>query len=186
MKKLITFYFSYFTGKCHFEEDGTQHHLILQPISRYFKMIANTKHISSWKSKGLSNESIKPPITSDNNLISLTDYLGDKIRLKLGGSCLKQPIVTYSHRNTLNICIVYKLGASSSFNGDPTLKNSLFGVVRLTKNAKFDKYQCLGSGLEFDRKSSFSFPGGGFGQNVIIFGADMSSSVHADNKKRIF
>ena len=95
MKKLITFYFSYFTGKCHFEEDGTQHHLILQPISRYFKMIANTKHISSWKSKGLSNESIKPPITSDNNLIPLTDYLGDKIRLKLGGSCLKQPKVTF-------------------------------------------------------------------------------------------
>ena len=30
----------------------------------------------------------------------------------------------------------------------------------------------------------FSFPGGGFGQNVLIFGADMSSSVHIDNKKK--
>ena len=28
------------------------------------------------------------------------------------------------------------------------------------------------------------FPGGGFGQNVIIFGVDMSSSVHVDNKKK--
>ena len=36
----------------------------------------------------------------------------------------------------------------------------------------------------FDRKSSFSFPSGGFGQNVIIFGVDMSSSVHVDNKKK--
>ena len=33
-------------------------------------------------------------------------------------------------------------------------------------------------------KSSFSFPGGGFGQNVLIFGADMSSSIHVGNKKR--
>ena len=32
--------------------------------------------------------------------------------------------------------------------------------------------------------TSFSFPGGGFGQNVLIFGADMSSSAHIDNKKK--
>ena len=40
------------------------------------------------------------------------------------------------------------------------------------------------SGYEigFDRRGSFSFPGGGFGQNVIIFGADMNSSPHIDNK----
>ena len=42
------------------------------------------------------------------------------------------------------------------------------------------------SGYEigFNRKSSFSFPSGVFGQNVIIFGLDMSSSAHADNKKK--
>ena len=33
-------------------------------------------------------------------------------------------------------------------------------------------------------ESSFSFPGGGFGQNTINFGADMSSSIHIDNKKK--
>ena len=32
--------------------------------------------------------------------------------------------------------------------------------------------------------STFSFPGGGFGQNVLIFGVDMSSSAHIDNKKK--
>ena len=56
---------------------------------RYFKVIANTRYISSWKSKGLSDESIKPPATSDNSLTSLINYLGDKIRLKLNGNCLK-------------------------------------------------------------------------------------------------
>ena len=38
--------------------------------------------------------------------------------------------------------------------------------------------------MEFDRRSCFSFPGGAFGQNVIIFGVDMSSSAHIDNKKK--
>ena len=46
----------------------------------------------------------------------------------------------------------------------------------------FDKYRYSGCGIGFDRKRSFSFPGGGFGQNVIMFGADMNSSKHIDNK----
>ena len=36
----------------------------------------------------------------------------------------------------------------------------------------------------FDRRSSFSFLSGGFGQNVLIAGIDMSSSAHIDNKKK--
>ena len=54
----------------------------------------------------------------------------------------------------------------------------------MTKNADIDKYGYPGYGTGFDRKSSFSFPGGGFGQNVIIFRVDMSSSTHIDNKKK--
>ena len=60
----------------------------------------------------------------------------------------------------------------------------MFGAVTLTKNADIDKYRYSGYGTEFDRRSSFSFPGGGFGQNVLIFGAEMSSSPHIDNKKK--
>ena len=80
------------------------------------------------------------------------------------------------------IYIIYELGTSSSFNHDPTLENSLFGEVKLTKNADIGKYQHSGYGIGFDRKSSFSFPGGGFGQNAIVFGADMRFFVHVDNK----
>ena len=60
----------------------------------------------------------------------------------------------------------------------------MFGGVTLNKNADIDKYGYPGYGIGFDRKSSFSFPHGRFGQNVIIFGADMSSSVHIDNLKK--
>ena len=76
------------------------------------------------------------------------------------------------------------MDASSSNDSDPTLKNCLFGAVTLTKNADIDKYGYSGYGIGFDRRSSFSFPGGGFGQNILIFGVDMSSSAHIDNNKK--
>ena len=79
-------------------------------------------YISSWKSKGLSDETIKPPATSDNSLSQLIDYLSNKIRLKFSGSCLKQPKLQYTHGAKVNIYNVYELRASSSFNDEPTLK----------------------------------------------------------------
>ena len=68
LKKLKIFDSSYFIGKSHFEENSTQNYLVFQPINRYFKLIVNTLYISSWKPKGLSAETIKPPSTSDNSL----------------------------------------------------------------------------------------------------------------------
>ena len=79
--------------------------------------------------------------------------------------------------------MVYELCASSSNNNDPEL-NCLFGTVTLTINADIDKYKYSGYGIGFDRGSSFSFPSGGFSQNILIFGVDMSSSADIDNKKR--
>ena len=62
------------------------------------------------------------------------------------------------------------------------MKNCLFGAVTSTKDADIKKYKYSGYGIGFDRSSSFSFTGGGFGQNVLIFGADMSNSIHINNK----
>ena len=53
--------------------------------------IINADYILSWKSKGLSGESIKPPTTSDNNLTPELNCYGIKTRVKFNGSCLKQP-----------------------------------------------------------------------------------------------
>ena len=52
------------------------------------------------------------------------------------------------------------------------------------KNADIEQYGHSGFGAGFDRRSSFSFYGGGFGQNALIFGVDMSSSAFIDNKKK--
>ena len=184
LKRLKKLYLGYFIGKNYFEEDGTQNYLVFQPLSRYFKHIANIFYILSWRSKGLSDETIKPPATSDNSLNPLIDCVDDKIRLKLNGSWLKQRKISYTHRNVVNVYIVYELGASSSHKNDRTLKNCLFGAVTLTENADIDKYGYSGYGIGFDRRSSFSFPGGEFGQNILIFGVDMSSSAHIDNKQK--
>ena len=62
----------------------------------------------------------------------------------------------------------------------------LFGAVTVTKNSDIDKYGYSGYGTGFDRRGSFSFPGGGYVQNVLIFGADMSSLPHVDNKKKTY
>ena len=76
------------------------------------------------------------------------------------------------------------LGVSGSNDSDPTLKICLFRAGTLTKNADIEKYGYSGYGIGFDRRGSFSFPGGGFGQNVIIFGVDLSSSAHIANKRK--
>ena len=65
-------------------------------------------------------------------------------------------------------------------------KNCLFGAVTLIKTADVDKYEYSSYGIGLDRRWSFSFPGDGFGQNVLIFGVDMSFSAYIDNKKRHF
>ena len=138
----------------------------------------------SWQSKGISNESIKPPTTSNNSLNPRLNYNDTKIKVQFTGSCLKQPKFTFTRKKVVNIYIVYELGASSSNVNDPTLKYCLFGAVTLTKNANIEKYKYSGYGIGFGRRSSFSFTCGGFGQNVLILGADMSTSIHIYNKKK--
>ena len=113
----------------------------------------------------------------------MIDHYGIKVRLNV--SCLKQSNqLTYDDGHKENVYIVYELGASSSNDSDPTLKNCLFGAVTLTKNADIEKCGYFGYGIGLDRRTSFSFHGGEFDQNVLIFGVDMSSSVHIDNKKK--
>ena len=102
LNKLKTFDSSYFIGKSHFEEDGTLNYLVFQSINRYFKLIANTDYISSWESKGLSTERIKPSTTSENSLTPRLNYYGNKVRVKFIGSCLKQSVISYTHETYFN------------------------------------------------------------------------------------
>ena len=184
MNKLKTFDSSYFIGKSRFEEDGTQNYLVFQPIHKYFKLVTNTLFVLSWQSKGLSNENINTLTTS---LSPSINYVGNKIIVKLTGNCLKQSNkLTYTYGKVVNIYIVHEFGASSSHINDPTLKNCLYSVVILTKNYDINKYGYSGYEIGLERRGHFSFPGGGFDQNVLIFEADMIFSAHIVNKKKTY
>ena len=132
LNKLKTFDLSYFIGKSHFEEDGTQNYLVFQSMHKYFKLFSISQYleyVSEWKSKGLSSESIKEISAPDNSLNPALNYSDTKIRVKFTGGCLKQSKISYTLVKIVNIYIVYELGASGSNSNDPTLKNCLFGAV---------------------------------------------------------
>ena len=53
MTELGTSFLPYMSGNIMFDGgDGSQAYLIFQPVHKYIKIIANTKHIFEWKSKG--------------------------------------------------------------------------------------------------------------------------------------
>ena len=57
----------------------------------------------SWKSKGLSNEIIKPPATKNNSLNPKVDYLNiPKFRVKFEESCLKTIAKFYTPDEIIN------------------------------------------------------------------------------------
>ena len=134
-----------------------------------------------WQSKGLSDETIKPPTTSGYKLNLQLNYFGTKTRLKFRVSCLKQDKSMLNHGKIVNIYIVYELD-KTYVKTHPTLVNCLFGAVSKTKNADTDKNKYSGYGIGFDRTGVYLLPYGSFGRNTVIFGVDMSLSVHVDNK----
>ena len=99
----------------------------------------------------------------------------------------KTKSTTFTPPNIIIIFIVYVLNTwlqdlNSDFNF--TLKDCLFRGVKLTKNGYPDKYVYIGYSIRFNFGSEFSLPDANLGKNVIIFRADMSSSVNIDNKQK--
>ena len=78
---------SFYRDKQYFDEgSGKQNYLVFLPISKYFKLnsvAGAADYVLTWQSKGLSDESIKPPTTSDNSLNPELNYYGTKTRVNL-------------------------------------------------------------------------------------------------------
>ena len=179
MKKLKTFDLGYFIGNSYFDDNGAQNYLVFQSILKCFTL--NSKWITKWRSKGLSNKSLEVVSTSNSTLTPSINYYGDKARLKFTESILQQKRVTYSHKKVVNLYVVYEITNFHGINSYLTLTNALFSAVKLTKNADIDKYKFSGYGIGFDGKGFYSI-GNEIGRNVIIFGVNMDSSTNLDNK----
>ena len=85
--------------------------------------------------------------------------------------------------DAVNLFICYKLDrCSRDLDTYFTLGNCLFRSVELTKNADPDKF--IYSGIGSDSRWEVLFSDESYGKHFIIFGADMSSSVHVDNNRK--
>ena len=62
------------------------------------------------------------------------------------------------------------------FNHRFYINELLIWICKSNKNSDYS--------IRFDSRSEFSLTDGSMGKNVIIFGADTSSSVHVDNKNK--
>ena len=130
----------------------------------------------------MSEEGIENITRSDSNFApTFVDYhsLPD---MNFNEHCLIKNNISIP-KKVINLYISYSLSPQlKSLNTNFTLGNNLFGSLRLTKNADPNKYKNTGYGIGFDSRSGFLFTDGSYGRNIIIFGVDMSSSEHVDNK----
>ena len=86
----------------------------------------------------------------------------------------------------MKVCLSYTLDSQlRNTNTDFTISNCLFGSVKLTKNADPDKYKYSDPGKWFNSRLEFLFRNRSMGKNVIIFRADIRSSVHVYKKMKM-
>ena len=83
----------------------------------------------------------------------------------------------------IKIYIVYEINKNVNISSYPMLENCLFGAVKLTKHVDINQYKYSGYGMGLDKKGFLS-NSNEIGRNIIIFGVDMSSSPHIDNKEK--
>ena len=164
----------YFRGKNYFGDDGMQNYFVFQLMYKYFKKVIdstnNTVYVHYWQSKRLSDGKINAPGTStSNDQAPILEYEGAGIRSKIKGDSLRQSKVTFNNGKIVNIYTVYEISSTITSQSSFTLKNSLFGAVRITKNVDISKYKYSGYGIDFDRKGSFLHTDNTYGVNVIIF-----------------
>ena len=149
------------------------------------KRTGNTDQIIPWKSKGLSDEILKRPTTSENNLDPALSYFANNARVKFYGKYLKQDEMTFTDRKIVNMYIFYEINLWNYVDsGDLMVASFFLGAVKLVENADTYKYWYSGYGFRFDTKGISLFFTCIFDKNATIFGVDMCSSVHVDNNKK--
>ena len=161
--------------------------------------IFNNKNISKWESTGVFNRSDYYCMNGIENTKKEMSILKNDERMYVylqGNHFQQNNILTLNNdhvlnKNVVNIYIVYKVDPLASTRDESfTIQNALFGAMQITKNATDnDKNNYNGYGICFDERSEFghTITEGGHAhttdaRNVLIFGADISFSVHATNR----
>ena len=158
-----------------------------------------TNKIPTWKSTGIFNRSSNSKYFTSSHMNTVGDASGNLPDLKndgrmnvyLSGNHFQQNVASIpNNSNGINIYCVYKLDPIASNRDDTfTIQNVLFGAKKITKNSDTSKHNYKGYGICFGQGGQFghTITEGGFAhttnaRNVLIFGADMSFSTHANNR----
>ena len=153
-----------------------------------------SRDISEWKSTGIYNYSSDSNVNAVSNAKSNLPNLktDDRLHVHLSGNHFQQNVVGIpSNGNVINIYCVYKLDPiASSRDTSFTIQIALFGAMQITKNATDNsKNNYKGYGICFDEGSQFghTMSEGSRthitnGRNILIFGADISFSIHRTNR----
>ena len=185
LKKLKTFNADYFEGRnCFAGGDGTQNMLVFQVKGEYFgrASLGSTERYT-WKSKDNSDENFYYNGGNIDKKLTKPHYVS------LGSDqYFPQDAAKAIASSVVNVYICYKL-LPKTINSDNIFKNCLFGAIDAARpnNTKDpENFIYSGWGIGFDGSGTFGHPEGGTARNVIIFGVDMSGSVHASNKTQDF
>ena len=150
--------------------------------------------ISMWKPTGTFN------YLGNSNMNAVGDASGGLPDVKNDGRMdvylsdnhfQQNKVIIPNNDIVINIYCVYEIQPiSSSRDTTFTIQNALLGAMQITKDATDNSKNIYkGYGICFDERYQYghTITEGGFthttnGRNVLIFGADMSFSVHATNR----
>ena len=132
-------------------------------------------------------EKLTAPTTADKSLCASVEwYENSHFCVIFKESCWKEKEATFAHLIMIIFFIIYKLNTwSRILNSDFTLKDCLFGGVKLAKNADPDKYFYSGYSIGFDSHSLFTYQDIDWGKNVVIYRVDNGSSVYVNKREKI-
>ena len=171
-----------------------QNYLTYECKAGSFGFGLNTRDITEWKSTGIYNYSSDFIMNVVANAkTDLPNFKNDgRMHAHLNGNHFQQNVAGIPNNDdVINIYCVYRLDPiASSRDTSFTIQDALFGAMQITKNATDNsKNNYKGYGICFDEGSQFghTMSEGGRthitnGRNVLIFGADMSFSIHATNR----
>ena len=146
----------------------------------------SSKKISVWKSTGIFN------YLDNSNMHTVGDSRNDLPALKndgrmyvylIGNYFTQNKVIIPNNNNVITMYCIYELQPVTRSRDDTfTIQNALFGAMQITKNSDTLQYKYKGYGICFDEGGTFSKGNINNRRNVLIFGVDESSLVHANNK----
>ena len=139
-------------------------------VKGYIKYFHATTRVFSWKSNGISEESIENINKSETSFVPTIVNHQLFPYMNFNRACFIKNNISIP-RILINLYISYTLFPQlRNLNKGFSLANYIFGSAKmhLTKNADLHKYKYTNYGIGFDSRSEFSFTDGSYGKMSLF------------------